>query len=110
MKGCYKAIAFYILVMGIIVIIGILLAIWREHNPAKFCDELTQENIKEYNPIVCRLRYPILNIQEIQTLKGENDALKEQVLTLEYQLENIRNTVYGIEPEIYGQELMQIDY
>lgn len=89
--------------MSIIAIIGISAAIWREHNPVKFCDELVQENIKEYNPIACRLRYPILNAEEIQALKNENTKLKEQIMEYESQLETN-------EEETTGQELMQIDY
>lgn len=95
--------------MSIIIVAAIGLSVWREHNPAKYCDELIQKNIESYKPVVCRLRYPILNIQEIRQLKDENEQLKEKILDLEYKLKNIDSAANN-EEEITGPELMQIDY
>ena len=92
--------------MCVIAVIGVGLSIWKENNPQRFCDEIS--DVK--TPITCRLRYPILNKEEIKKAIDENEVLKEKNRELENKLDELKNVFeYGIEDN-WQPEPMEIEY
>lgn len=66
---------------------------WRDHNPITFCDEIENSKVDEYNTRVCKLRYPILNTEEIKTLKEKNEELETEITSLKIKIENINKAI-----------------
>lgn len=78
-KGCFIALGIYII---IIMSLGIAFQVfndWVTRHPKAYCDEIDTSKVQEYNPKVCKLRYPILNSEEIKNLKKENEELKTNI-------------------------------
>lgn len=105
-RGCFKAIAFYLLAMSIIAVFGIGLATWREHNPAEYCDLVNSDVL----PKVCKLRYPILDKEEIKILKIENEELKEKINSLENRLEDVKDVLQNGKNDNWQPDPIRIEY
>lgn len=92
-KGCLLSLLLYLLFIGLIAAICIGLNIWKEKNPAEYCDNIHNEYISEHNVKVCKLRYPILNTVEIKKLKEENQKLEDENYELESKLISVENSL-----------------
>lgn len=96
-KGCITSFLLYMLGLGIIALFILALNAWGQRNPVNYCDELNQELISKNSPKVCKLRYPIMDIEEIKELKQKNKKLDDKNLDLEFRMEDIKDNIKQIE-------------
>lgn len=96
-KGCITSFVLYMLGLGFIVAFILALNTWGQRNPVEYCDELSQELISKNNVKVCKLRYPILNTDEIKAIKEKNKKLEEKNDDLEFSLDDIKDNIKQIE-------------
>ena len=99
-KGCITSFALYMLGLGFITAFILALNTWGQRNPVGYCDELEQELIDKNNIKVCKLRYPILNIEEVKELKGKNKKLNDKNTDLEFRLDEIKDNIKQIEENV----------
>lgn len=107
-KGCLISLGIYIL---FIMALGLAFRIfddWSDRHPVKFCDEIKE--VKDSSPIVCKLRYPMLNSEEIQNIKKENEDLKVKNFILQSKIENIDKSIKDDIEDNWQPDLPQIDY
>lgn len=99
-KGHIISIALYAVFIGIIIFAIFAFNYWGERHPVDFCDNLEQEYISKHNAKVCKLRYPILNAEEIKALKEENKKLENKNYDLEDKLDSIEIYLKDLESTI----------
>lgn len=110
-KGCLTSLAIYVLFLGVVLLCFLALSTWKERHPVNFCDETEQDKIEEYSPKICKLRYPILNADEIKALKNKNEELEDKVSELEYKLKDIKDTIEDEkEPDNWQPDPPQRDF
>ena len=76
-------------------------------NNIEYCDKINNDTI----PRICKLRYPILDLEEIKKLKRENEKLKNEVSELQYKLDDIKDTINDEkDPDNWQPDPIQRDY
>lgn len=110
LKSCLTSVILYFIGLGAILFCFFVLGIWNERHPVKYCDELKQDEIKEYSPKVCNLRYPILNIEDTNKIRKENEELKDKVLELEDKLDDIKDVMENEKEDNWEPDPPEIDF
>lgn len=73
-------------------------------NDYVFCDEVNTI------PIVCKLRYPILNTEEIKKLAIENEELKDKINELQNRLDDVKDVLENGKDDNWEPDPVQIDF
>ena len=90
---------FWIPLMVIIVYSG-------HKNNYEYCDTINADIL----PAVCKLRYPVLNTEEISKLKEENENLKTKIRLLETRLEEVKDVLDNGKEDRWEADPIQRDY
>lgn len=109
LKSCLTSVILYFIGLGLILFCFFALGIWQERNPVKFCDEIEQNKIETYEPKACKLRYPILNTDEIKRIKSENEELHNRVRELEIRLDDVKDVLENGKEDNWEPDPIQYD-
>lgn len=69
-----------------------------------YCDEVNTM------PAVCKLRYPILNTEEIKRITAENSELKDEVNALQNRLDDLKDVLENGKEDNWEPDPIQRDF
>lgn len=73
-------------------------------NDYVYCDEVNAI------PAVCKLRFPILNTEEIKKLTTENEELKDKINELQNRLNDVQDVLENGKDDNWEPDPAQIDF
>lgn len=93
------SVLFWLPLMAIVIYTG------RKDN-YEYCDAIQNVAL----PKVCKLRYPILNTEEIKRITAENSELKEKISALQNRLDDLKDVLENGKEDNWEPDPIQRDY